>query len=230
MEIDRLLDRLLNQQSATSSLPKRAELLRIAFDQGLLVRLVGWLLGDRAALLDYLEESQVHENGFIKIKLRHKPDTDFTMRFHIWDGRQFGSPAISDIHNHTRDFASVVCAGSLTVRTFSCKFGPGSYWAYRGNNRSPERAYTFESLGSGSATVTSERVLLAGDAHCAAYSRLHQTESPPKTLTATIFVQGPEKQSTTTILASERKDSESAVPRRPTLDEVVSALQGCVRS
>jgi hypothetical protein len=169
--------------------------------------LVQALLRRDARVRNLVESPFEHENGFLKVIVHEDRDADTRVRLHVWDTRRRKTGIESDIHNHTRDFASVVLTGNLVSRRFIVDATATSpaYFSYRATNRLLDRSYAFEPGPRLHLRMTDAEQVSVRTTHYDNFDALHQIFVAPRQLVATLFIQGPVKQQTTTVCALRRK-------------------------
>jgi len=164
-----------------------------------------------------------HQNGFLKLPIYEPPNGAFTLRLHVWTaGRDMS--ACPDIHNHTRDYWSLVLAGRLKIEEFApCPTGD-NYYEYLASNRTPDRHYTFSYQGVTQHALTGIREVTVGEFHSAPHSTFHRVRIllfPA----CTLFLQGPERCSSTVVLSSHIKETLEAKALKPSGADVANALK-----
>jgi hypothetical protein len=167
-----------------------------------------------------------HQNGFLKLPLYEPPDGAFRLRLHFWTAGR-GAAACPDIHNHTRDYWSLVLAGRLKIEEFAPSPTGDKYHEYLASNRTPDRRYTFSYRGVTRHALTDVRKVAVGEFHSAPHSTFHRVRIllfPA----CTLFLQGPERCSSTVVLSSRMRKALEAKALKPSGAEFANALKSAV--
>ena len=167
-----------------------------------------------------------HQNGFLKLTVSKPPDDAFRLRLHVWTARR-GALNCPDIHNHTRDYWSLVLAGRLKIEEFTPSPSGDKYYEYLASNRTPDRHYTFSYRGVTEHALTRVREVAVGEFHSAPHSTFHRTRIllfPA----CTLFLQGPERCSSTVVLSSHIKEALEEKALKPSCADVANALKSVV--
>lgn len=188
--------------------------------------LVQALLRRDVRLRNLVESPFEHENGFLKVIVHEDRAADTRIRLHVWDTRRRKTGIESDIHNHTRDFASVVLVGNLTSRHFIVDAAVSSpvYFSYRASNRSLDKSYVFESGPRQHLSMVDTERIGQGRAHYGYFDALHQIIVAPGQLVSTLFIQGPVKQDMTTVCSLRRKKKLLSKSRKLSSEKLAHAL------
>jgi hypothetical protein len=179
--------------------------------------------GDLSALAERHAGSAIgHQNGFLKLTLFEPPDRSFRLRMHVWSAST-GSPC-PDIHNHTRDYWSLVLAGCLRVEEFAPIATGEEYHEFVASNRTPDRRYVFSYRGVTRIGRTHVQEVGVGQWHSALHAVCHRVRirSYPA---CTLFLQGPERRSDTVVLSTELKEVRHSCVTRPSCADVSRALR-----
>ena len=168
-------DHLERLRSALITLSPPSEWLRLVAQSG-------------TALAVISRNAYLHSNGFNKLILAETNECE--LRLHVW----FGSVNHPNIHDHTRDFASLVIAGQLTV----CRYAEGTgqpHYLYVSHSGGRNAEYDISQAGQIRVSVAETKNLRPGDIHCDEHSTLHRAYGVAGEVTATIFLQGPRRAS-----------------------------------
>lgn len=144
-----------------------------------------------------------HPNGFVKIRLVSLADIGWTLRLHVWNTHS----SDRDIHNHRWCFASYVLRGSLIERCYECTLGPGPLTMY---DCSPSEAgqYTLNNPCTCDVNLLAENTYQSGSSYERRTGTLHlATTKESLRPVVTLFVQGSEKEKSTTVIRSKRAAS-----------------------
>lgn len=168
-------------------------------DGGGLGDLLGEIVRDPDLAAAVARGSYWHANDFAKLVLHDSAAPDFHLRLHVWADGHAAAPRSAgycNIHTHRWEFASVVLAGGLHVDLFeeaADVLEPKTVVCDKFEYRSPEPGGAGElvALGTVALRVTGSQDYAAGDLHTCDLRTVHAVEPVDRSLTATIFVQGP---------------------------------------
>jgi len=183
-----------------------------------LVALLGLLPSDAA-----IDFAKAHENGFFRFDLHEPHSRAFRLRLHLWT--ELSRVPSNDVHNHTRDYWSVVLLGGLRVTQFERQArGRHRFFHYLASNESADGAYSFLSSSEISLRETISADVQSGEVHAQACHQLHQV-APLVVPTATLFLQGPERSTVTDVFSSRPKPPTPVKCRPLTSSDRESILQ-----
>jgi hypothetical protein len=141
--------------------------------------------------------ARAHENGFFRFDLYEPRNRVFRLRLHLWT--ELSQALASDVHNHTRDYWSVVLLGRLKVTQFEQARGH-QFFHYVASNESANGAYSFSFASKLSLRKVLSTDLWPGEVHSEPYQQLHKV-APLVVPTATLFLQGPERSVVTDVFS-----------------------------
>jgi hypothetical protein len=180
------------------------------------------LLKGRIATSNYdLPIAYRHPNGFIKIRLASLRDLGWAVRLHMWAERS----SDYDIHSHRWDFASRVLSGILMEDTYQLTASRGLYRRYR-CSPSIEGRYALDLQGECDVELASRNRYHQGISYTRDAEVLHQSYTDSTSRAMTLFIQGPEREASTTVIR--RSDSNldrNVVAPRCTSLQVAGLLQ-----
>jgi hypothetical protein len=167
----------------------RATLDRLV-DSGMLrSHLIDSLKGQDGEILAYH-----HPNGFAKIRLLGDVG-HWALRIHFWSG----AARVTDVHNHSWDFASRVLVGALVERQHHVVgFGSGA-WKMSECRRISRHKYVYRQGPRCDILQSSERRYGAGDSYLLRHSCLHEAR-PAEDQVVTVVLQGPDLLTDTTVI------------------------------
>ena len=168
-----------------------------------------------------------HPNGFTKIRLASLSDSGWSVRVHVWTERS----SDRDVHSHRWNFASRVLSGNLTEKRYQLIRGTGGWEMYR-CAPSVMGLYSLQLERECDIRLVSEDLYRTGGSYQRDADILHTAHSGSGSPTVTIFVQGSERTSFTTVVrpADARASRYMAAPMCSSLElarllrEVVSIL------
>lgn len=195
----RLRETLARSGGSQDSLQQLAEELG---EPGKAVDLLRAILADSASLREIAKNAYFHPNGYDKIPFVSAPSTEvpYELRMHVWWSHQAYLP--TDIHNHDWGFCSRVLCGRLECQEYEVdpRGDPMLRFAYIRSEKG-----RFELVCQGTESVRQVRcyALLPGQLHALHRSTLHRAAGARDTTTATLLVQGPTSNLSSTIYRDE---------------------------
>lgn len=132
-------------------------------------------------------DSYEHDNGFSKIVLAGILGDEFEMRFHLWNGK-VARPC--NIHNHTRNYVSLVLYGSLVNQQFIQSPSGDVFFQHRVRTRGEEGGYEVKYVRESRLSLTNEQRLHSATCHSAEAGVLHRIVQSELQPVATLFFQG----------------------------------------
>lgn len=147
-----------------------------------------------------------HPNGFTKIRLAALRDYGWAIRLHVWAKQS----ADEDIHSHRWNFASRILAGSLVEETYEITTESGEYAKYY-CPPSVEGRYSLEFQHECSVRQVRRDVYQQDASYVRDAQTLHMALADSTSPAVTLFVQGCEQATLTTVIRGPRSDASSHV-------------------
>lgn len=170
---------------------------------------------------DDLPVAYRHPNGFTKIRLASLNDFGWAVRLHMWAARS----SDSDIHSHRWSFASRILSGRLTEDTYRLITRKGIYRRYC-CSPSVEGRYSLSFQGECDVELTGRNRYQQGASYERDAETLHLSYTDSASRAITLFIQGPERESSTTVIRRLDSDAlQNIVAPRCTPLEVIDLLQ-----
>jgi len=220
---DRIEDVLLSHHDPSSAL----ETLRAAAS---LVALLRLLRADADRLALVAGNSHRHRNGFDKIVLAAPSGSPLKLVLHVWPD---GGLATSDnIHNHRWDFSSVVICGALRLELYEQDAEGENYAVMQYRPVAGVGRFELRRGGTTTVSVRAAVTMTVGSTYSWTRDRLHRAWGIPGQVTATLIVQGPSAQESTTVLVgrddANRLDGPQSLYRLDVdeVDRTLAALAG----
>jgi hypothetical protein len=178
------------------------------------------LEGDAATSPISLPVAYRHPNGFIKLRLASLTDFGWALRLHIWAK---GSSDY-DIHSHRWDFASRVLSGTITEDTYRLVARDANYAQYR-CSPSVEGCYSLDFQGKCDVELSGRSQYRQDASYERDAETLHLAYTGLASGAVTLFIQGEERKSSTTVIRLGLNDVQNVVAPRCETSEVVTLLQ-----
>jgi hypothetical protein len=150
-----------------------------------------------------------HPNGFTKIRLVTLPESGWVVRLHVWD--QMSSDR--DIHCHKWNFASRILIGSLNEKIYRVVDEPAGQWS-KFRCSSERGSYSFDHQGRCRVELTDALSYGQGDSYHREAPIFHIAGAGQDSLAVTLFIQGPEQRSTTTVIRRSEAEERSRIIAR----------------
>ena len=148
-----------------------------------------------------------HPNGFTKIRLARLPGSGWTIRLHLWEpGATDG-----DIHDHRWPFASCVVNGRITEQRYEIADDDGP-WTMHDCSPSLNGEFVLAHARPCAVRLVAEDSYRSGDSYHRSADALHVAKTADDAPAVTLFIQGPETKTMTTVL---RAPGSAAVSSKP---------------
>lgn len=146
-----------------------------------------------------------HPNGFTKIRLAALTDNGWAIRLHVWGKKS----ADENIHSHRWNFASRILIGSLIEETYETTES-GKYAKYY-CAPSVEGRYSLDFQHECGVRQVRRDVYQLGASYVRDAKNLHMARTDSTSPAVTLFVQGCEQASFTTVVRGPKSDASSHV-------------------
>lgn len=194
-----LIRRLASLGPSPADPASLSRLLSELISSGTVADSVREMLQDPATLAELGGRSYAHANGFDKVVLATHPQNHWKLRLHVWPQNHTADQQ-ENIHNHRWDFASAVLVGSLDAEYFAIqKDEDGPLEAYEYFSPETSSQYDFDLQGSARATTLDLNTLTSDAEYGLAFDVFHRV-ALSKGPAATLVLQGPVKQRSTTVV------------------------------
>lgn len=186
------------------------------------------LLGDPKS--SYADQSPVgyrHPNGFTKIRLAALSDYGWAIRLHVWAEQS----ADDNIHSHRWKFASRILSGNLIEETYDITAGAGEYAKYY-CAPSIQGRYSLEFQHNCDVRPVRRDLYQPGASYARDAKTLHMAFTDSTSRAVTLFIQGSEEATFTTVIRGPGSDVSSNVvaPRcsKTELKELLQEVAGLI--
>lgn len=168
--------------------------------------------------------SYIHSNGFIKIVFPPDADEVEEYRFHIWPK----GGALSDIHNHTSDFESLILKGMIQEELFE-KIEGNTYILYRCTERELTGEASLIPIETCNVRSVGKRLLGKHEAYRIAINGYHRVATSPRFEVTTLVRQLAKQRNYSFVVKLPGPGDDSISLRNPPLSEeqVTGLLNSC---
>jgi hypothetical protein len=168
-----------------------------------------------------------HPNGFTKIRLAELSDYGWAIRLHVWAEQS----ADDNIHSHRWKFASRILSGSLIEETYDITAEAGEYAKYY-CAPSVQGRYSLSFQHNCDVRPVGRDLYQPGASYARDAKTLHMAFADSTSRVVTLFVQGSEQATFTTVIRGPRSDVNSNVvaPRcsKAELKELLQEVAGLI--
>lgn len=164
------------------------------------------LLGPESSEVNGFPVAYRHPNGFTKVRLTALSDHGWAIRLHVWAEQS----ADNNIHSHRWNFASKILAGDLIEETYEITAESGDYAKYY-CAPSVKGRYSLEFQHNCGVRRVRRDVYRQGASYIRDAKALHVASTDPTSRAVTLFVQGSEQASFTTVIRRPGIDTSSNV-------------------